>query len=120
MGKLAVFRRKEGHTVVFNEGVGNHVEGGGDAEETIEADRLRSIDDRPGVIDIPDLIGAFDGEFGNILAGEDLPIHTEVPFPEAGGRIALLFEQSGEREAARFDQAGRETSEDTAFEPRSP
>lgn len=43
-----------------------------------------------------------------------------MPFANARGAVALLFEDSGDRKATRLQQGRRETIEDTAFQAGAP
>ena len=89
----------------FEPGEDTVVEGSGDAVEVVEAFIEGHVGDGLGPI-------ARSG-----FAGE---IHTEVPFSDHSGVVALLLEKRGEGHAVVYDEAGDFGLEDPFFQRGAP
>ena len=119
-GEILFDGREFGDAVVLDEGVGDHVEGGADAEVVVEADGVGAVGNGLGVVHVVDLGGAFDAEFGDGLAVLFGPVHAEVPLADARGVITVLLEEGGDGEAVGFDEAGADAAKDAALEAGAP
>mmetsp|Transcript_39304 Transcript_39304/g.87892 ORF Transcript_39304/g.87892 Transcript_39304/m.87892 type:complete len:377 (+) Transcript_39304:110-1240(+) len=91
-----------GVTVVFDEGEGRHIERRADAKEVVEPARDGSVGDR----------------VGELLSGRE--VHAEMPFPDRGSVIAVLFEEGRRGQTVGRDQWFRVAVENAALQPRAP
>lgn len=96
------FREGGFDLVVSEEAVGDHIEGGGDAEVFVKAFLVGAV-----------RVGGVEVDLALFVAG---PFEAEVPFSDAGGFVAVALEDAGDGGAIVFDEGfvlGRE--EDAAF-----
>ena len=111
-----------GGEAVVDPDEGEHVEGGADAVVVVEAVVEGAVGDGGGVVDEGDVGEGF-SEVALVIGGLavfEWPGHSEVPFADAGGVVAVLFEEAGDGEAIFGDEGFGEASEHAALEVGTP
>ncbi len=107
------------NAVVSEVEVGIHVEGGGDAEEEVEAQVEGAAAEGLGEIDEAGVGGGL-GVVSELGGGAGRPGESEVPLADGGGGVAVGAEDGSEGGPVGFDQGWGVAPEDAALEASAP
>jgi len=112
---LALGRNRDPVTVdVSIEPIGGRAAGG--AEEPVESTVDRGVRNTAGIVDAPDGLAPVPADRPPLLVGER---QADVPFAEAGRRIALIAEHLRQRQPAFLDHARTADSREHSPHPRA-
>ena len=110
------------HASVLDPDERRHVERSADAEEGVEAVIDRTVHDVASVVHRGRVLEGL-AEIAAVIGDASVlqrETHAEVPLAEATRRVALLPEQTGDRQTVLRDERGRETAEHPGLQTGPP
>ncbi len=108
-------------TLIFDPTVRRHIQRRGDPEEMLEADSQRTTCQAFVEIEVAPIAKAARPAVGRLERSiQTLPLHSQVPFPQAMGGVTGLLQELGEGLLLGCDQGWAEAIEDSIFQTGSP